>query len=191
MGRPTKIGEDTYSYTKDGRLVSIIKDGETITYNYDTQGIRRSKAKNGEETTYITKGKQILQEREGNNVITYLYNLNKVMGFVYNGSTYLYERNILGDIIRIYDEEGNMTKNVSFNYDGLDLTRFTYYNSQTPNDSAMIVSEFEDGVKKKETVYSSDYKIQNTYIPEYKDGQKSEIKILDKNNNLIETLQAE
>lgn len=90
-----------------------------------------------------------------------------------------------------YDEEGNMTKNVSFNYDGLDLTRFTYYNSKTPNDSAMIVSEFEDGVKKKETVYSSDYKIQNTYIPEYKDGQKSEIKILDKNNNLIETLQAE
>ena len=30
------------------------------------------------------------------------------MGFVYNGSTYLYERNILGDIIRIYDEEGNI-----------------------------------------------------------------------------------
>jgi len=109
LGRPSSIGNnDSYTFTKDGRLISITNENKTITYNYDTQGIRRSKIVNGEETTYIVKGKQILQEREGNNVITYLYNLNKVMGFVYNGSTYLYERNILGDIIRIYDEEGNI-----------------------------------------------------------------------------------
>lgn len=90
-----------------------------------------------------------------------------------------------------YDGEGNMVKNVSFNYDGTDLTRFTYYNSKAPDDSAMLVSEFEDGVKKKETLYSSDYKIKNIYVPEYKDYKKSEIKILDKNNNVVETLQAE
>lgn len=87
-----------------------------------------------------------------------------------------------------YDNEGNMTRNVSFNYDGTDLTRFTYYNSEMPDDSAIIISEFEDGVKKKETLYSSDYKIKNIYFPEYKDGQKSEIKVLDKDNNLVETL---
>lgn len=87
-----------------------------------------------------------------------------------------------------YDKDGNMTQNVSFNYDGIDLTRFTYYNSQTPNDSVMISSEYEDGVKKKETVYSSDYKVKNIYLPEYNDGQKSEIKIFDKDNNLVETL---
>lgn len=87
-----------------------------------------------------------------------------------------------------YDNEGNMVKNVSFNYDGMDLTRFTYYNSQTPDESAMVMSEFEDGVKKKETLYSTDYKVKNVYIPEYKDGQKSEIKILDKDNKLVETL---
>lgn len=89
-----------------------------------------------------------------------------------------------------YDSDGNMTKNVSFNYNGLDLTRFTYYDSNSSDSSAMIVSEFEDGVKKKETVYSSDYKIKNIYIPEYKDGQKSEIKVYDKDNNLVETLQS-
>lgn len=89
-----------------------------------------------------------------------------------------------------YDNQGNMTKNVSFNYDGTDLTRFTYYNSQTPDDSAMLVSEYEDGIKKKETLYSSDYKIQNIYLPEYKDGQKSELKILDKDNKVIETIQS-
>lgn len=90
-----------------------------------------------------------------------------------------------------YDNQGNMTKNVSFNYDGTDLTRFTYYNSQAPDDSVMIVSDYEDGVKKKETLYSSDCKIKNIYLPEYKDGQKSELKILDKDNNIINTLQAE
>ncbi|MCM1004465.1 MAG: hypothetical protein NC408_09010 [Candidatus Gastranaerophilales bacterium] len=88
-----------------------------------------------------------------------------------------------------YDNEGNMTKNVSFNYDGTDLTRFTYYNSQTPDDSAMLVSEYEDGIKKKEILYSSDYKVKNVYLPEYKDGQKSELKILDKDNKIIETIQ--
>ncbi len=87
-----------------------------------------------------------------------------------------------------YDNEGKMVKNVSFNYDGVDLTRFTYYNSDDTEDSAMLVSEFEDGVKKKETLYSSDYHVKNIYIPEYKDGQRSEIKIFDKDNSLVETL---
>lgn len=85
-----------------------------------------------------------------------------------------------------YDNEGRMVKNVSLNYDGTDLTRFTYYNSQ--DDSVMLVSDFEDGVKKKETLYSTDYKVKNIYLPEYKDGQKSKIKIFDKDNKLVETL---
>lgn len=85
-----------------------------------------------------------------------------------------------------YDNEGRMVKNVSLNYDGTDLTRFTYYNSQ--EDSVMLVSDFEDGIKKKETLYSADYKMKNIYLPEYKDGQKSKIKIFDKDNKLVETL---
>lgn len=87
-----------------------------------------------------------------------------------------------------YDEEGNMIKNVSFNYDGVDLTRFTYYDAASPDDSVMVVSDYEDGVKQKETLYSSDYKVKNIYIPEYNEGQKSKIKILDKDNKLIEIL---
>lgn len=87
-----------------------------------------------------------------------------------------------------YDKEGNMTQNVSFNYDGIDLTRFTYYNSNTPEDSAMLVSDYEDGVKKKETLYSSDYKVKNVYLPEYTDEQISKLDVLDKDNKIVETL---
>lgn len=87
-----------------------------------------------------------------------------------------------------YDSEGNMVQNVSFNYDGLDLTRFNYYNSQNPDESAIIVNEFKDGVKQKEILYSTNYQIEKIYIPEYKEGQKSEIKILDKDNVIIEKL---
>lgn len=90
-----------------------------------------------------------------------------------------------------YDSEGNMVKNISFNYDGTDLTRFTYYNSDTPDESAMLVSEFEDGVKKKETLYSTDYKVKNVYLPEYQDGQMSKLKVLDKDNKVVETLVGE
>lgn len=88
-----------------------------------------------------------------------------------------------------YDKDGNMTMNVSFNYDGADLTRFTYYDSEKPEESFMIVNDYENGVKTKETLYSSDYKLQNTYIPVYTDGQKSGLKVLDSANKEIETLE--
>lgn len=101
---------------------------------------------------------------------------------IVNNDVNLREENIF------YDSDGNVIQNISFNYEGVDLTRFTYYNSETPDDSAIVISEFEDGVKQKEVVYSSDYQIEKIFIPEYKDGQKSEIKVLDKDNAIIEKL---
>ena len=50
---------------------------------------------------------------------------------------------------------------------------------------------YEDGVKTKEVVYSSSYKIQNTYEAEYKDGERVNIRILDDENNVVEDITAE
>lgn len=88
-----------------------------------------------------------------------------------------------------YDLEGNVKMNLSFNYDGADLKRFTFYDSENPEECAMIVNDYENGVKIKETLYSSDYKIKNIYVPEYKDGEKISITVLNSGNKELERLE--
>lgn len=88
----------------------------------------------------------------------------------------------------VYDEDGNTRVNVSASYEGPDITRFTYYNSENPQDGVTLMSEYNDGLKTKETVYSSDYKLQNTYNAGYKDGERVTIKVLDSSNNKVEEI---
>ena len=88
----------------------------------------------------------------------------------------------------VYDEDGNTRVNVSASYEGPDITRFTYYNSENPQDGVTLMSEYNGGLKTKETVYSSDYKLQNTYNAGYKDGERVTIKVLDSSNNKVEEI---
>ena len=82
----------------------------------------------------------------------------------------------------IYDKDGKTKLNLTVNYDGADLTRFTYYNADKQEESGSLFSEFKDGIKTKETVYTSDYKVKNVYVPKYKDNERSEIQVLDNEN---------
>ena len=89
-----------------------------------------------------------------------------------------------------YDKHGNTKISVSTSYEGPNLTRFTYYNADKPNEGITIFSEYNDGVKVKENVYSSDFKLKNTYEAVYKDGQRESVKVFDKDNNQIEKIEA-
>ena len=95
---------------------NIIKLGNTIlkwnelnqltecddnTFAYDITGKRLTK----NNTTCFYDGNRFLREKNGNNEIIYQYVMEKVIGFTYNGHRYIYQRNIQGDIIRIYDVE--------------------------------------------------------------------------------------
>ena len=95
------------------------------------------------------------------------------------GNTDLRVENIL------YDENGNTKISVSTTYEGADIKRFTYYNADKPAEGASVFSEYKDGNKIKETVYSSDLKLQNTYSSEYKDGARAEITVYDANDSEI------
>ena len=88
----------------------------------------------------------------------------------------------------IYDKNGKTKLNMTVNYDGADLTRFTYYNSDNQEESGSVFSEYRDGVKMKETVYTSDYKVKNVYQPEYKDGERYKINVMDNENNKVEEI---
>lgn len=112
MGRPTTYKDDEFEWNNQGQLLCVLRqNGDTIEYFYDTKGIRRKKIVNGAETTYITNGTQILAVKKGNERMIFRYVLNKLVGFRYNKGSqskeYVYQRNIQGDIVSIFDDEGN------------------------------------------------------------------------------------
>ena len=73
-------------------------------------------------------------------------------------------------------------------YDGADVKRFTYYNADKPADGGSVFAEYENGLKIKETVYSNDLKVENSYTAEYHNGEREGITIWDKNNKEIQKL---
>ncbi len=91
----------------------------------------------------------------------------------------------------IYDKEGNIKQNVSASYDGADITRFTYYDSEAPQSGTVIMSEYVDGLKTKETVYTSDFKVKNVYKAEYSDGERKGITVFDSANKEVGKFLAE
>ena len=90
-----------------------------------------------------------------------------------------------------YDEDGKTKMSISANYDGADLSRFTYYNSQDSEDSISIVSDYAEGEKIGETVYNENYEVLAKYKSENNDGLRKKIKIYDNKDNEIEELISE
>ena len=71
---------------------------------------------NGTTTKYYLSGSKILrQEDSSGNCIDFIYGAGGVVGFRFNDKTYLYKKNILGDIIGILDDESR-TEIVKYNY---------------------------------------------------------------------------
>lgn len=85
----------------------------------------------------------------------------------------------------LYDKDGKTRMNVSATYEGEDIKRFTYYNSDKINESGSVFSDYSDGVKTKEVVYTSDLKVKNSYTSEYRDGNREEIIKWDSKNKEV------
>jgi len=85
----------------------------------------------------------------------------------------------------MYDAHGKTEINVSATYEGEDIKRFTYYNAYKIKDSGSIFSDYSNGLKTKETVYTSDLKVKNSYTSEYKDGIREEITKWDNKNHEV------
>lgn len=112
MGRPTSIGSHELTWSKKGKLLKF----DDITYTYGLNGIRTSKTINGVKTTYFILNNKILAEKSNTKEIIYRYSLNKLIGFSFNNVEYIYERNIQGDILRIYRKD-NLALVAEYQYD--------------------------------------------------------------------------
>ena len=112
MGRPTSIGNHSLTWNKKGKLVGY----DDVVYTYGLNGIRTSKTVDGVKTTYSLINNKILAEQSDDKEIIYRYSSDKLIGFTFNDVEYIYERNIQGDILRIYQND-NLTLVAEYQYD--------------------------------------------------------------------------
>ena len=96
--------------------------GQTATYSYDANGTRLKKDVNGVIHTYLYNGSQLLQETKGTKILDYSYDAN---GQIYavryranandEGTYYYYAHNTRGDIVGLYNADG--TLHAEYTYD--------------------------------------------------------------------------
>ena len=99
-GCPLAYRDNNCEYTR-GTLLS--KYGAN-TFEYDADGIRTKK--NGITFTYVD-GK-LIRQTGGSGTIDFIYGAGGAIGFKYNNTTYIYRRNLLGDVTHIYDTNGTL-----------------------------------------------------------------------------------
>lgn len=80
-----------------------------------------------------------------------------------------------------YDDKGSVELSIIINYDGANITRFTYFNSKNLDESFTVIAEYADGIKVGETVYNQNYMPIEFYKINYVDGIRKSIEQLDSN----------
>ena len=127
IGNPLTWG-DYGELTWQGRRLMSYSDsesGDDYSYTYNADGIRTSKTVNGVKHTYHLSGTQILSEewtdRWNRHVMVYIYDAaGQPIGMTHfqDGTlvdTYLYEKNIQGDVVAVYDYAGNLVVRYAYN----------------------------------------------------------------------------
>ena len=117
-GNPANYLQYTDGLTYDNRRITGFHTPyNSYTYTYNASGIRTSKKLNSSNfTTYVLEGSKILKETRNGVDLRYYYDSEGIIvGFYYNGNTYLYIKNLQNDIIAISDLSGNIL--VKYYYD--------------------------------------------------------------------------
>ena len=123
-GNITKIGSTTYTWVKENLLSRVYKSSyANSNYYYDGMGFRRQKVvyTNGTTVThnYQYDGSRILKEvivgGSYAGILEFIYLGNQITGFTYKNKQYFFQKNLQGDIIKIYDNTNTLV--ASYKYD--------------------------------------------------------------------------
>ncbi len=108
-GNVLTYGDKEYTWNSGRQLESITDGANTYSYKYNEDGIRASKTVNGKTTYFNTSGGVISSQYDGSNRLYFQYgNSGEPVGFVYNGTPYLYITNQMNDVIGITNESGTL-----------------------------------------------------------------------------------
>ena len=102
-GRMKSYGNILLNWNLKDQLVSY----GNVSFTYDEYGQRYSKTIGNNTIYYSMVEGKLLNEYSTSDLTTikYEYVLEYLIGFVYNNKRFIYERNIMGDIVRIYSLE--------------------------------------------------------------------------------------
>lgn len=105
-----------------------------FSYEYGPDNLRYRKDVSGFTTYYYWDGDRLAGEITGSNITQYLYDASGIIGMKYNSNYYYFEKNILGDVLAVYNSNGAIV--ASFTYDSFgnfnasgtmaDLVKFRY-----------------------------------------------------------------
>jgi len=101
----------------DNNVVRLQKDGNIITFTYDSFGFMESKTTNGVTTYFLMDGGRVIAERStSGQTIVYMFDHQyNLIGFELNGVPFFYMSNLQGDVVGILNE--NMEVIVEYRYD--------------------------------------------------------------------------
>ena len=115
MGCPTVYLGKALAWNESGKLTSFAIDADTTaTFAYDIMGKRISKQVGAAAAitfTYDGNGNLLSQS----NGVKFLYDHAGIMGMTYGGNTYLYRKNIQGDVTALLNAEGKVI--ATYKYD--------------------------------------------------------------------------
>ena len=123
IGNPLSYRDGMEMTWLNGRKLTTLQSGnDSISYKYDSNGVRTSKTVNGVEYTYEYLNGKLMHETRGEKVFEYCYDANGqlyAVSYKANSSTdavtYYYAHNWRGDITSIYDADGNVV--AKYEYD--------------------------------------------------------------------------
>jgi RHS repeat-associated protein len=103
------LTDGTWTYTwQNGRELAAMTDGDTTwSYVYDANGMRTSRTNGTKTYNYVYNGSQLVQMTVGNDTLYFTYGLLGPTTVTWNGTTYYYALNIQGDVVGIFNEDGN------------------------------------------------------------------------------------
>ena len=138
IGNPLSYRDGMTMTWLNGRKLTTLQSGnDSISYKYDSNGVRTSKTVNGVEYTYEYLNGHLMHETRGEKVFDYCYDANGQLYAVSykansstNAVTYYYAHNWRGDITSIYDGEGNMVAKYEYDAWGNVLTVTNSNNSE-------------------------------------------------------------
>ena len=118
MGNLTYYLDGKHELWWEGRQLKHVSgtSGGTTYYSYNSDGIRTKKTIGSNTTYYTLDGTKIVSQKTGSTEIFFEYDATgNVATMIYGGNTYYYVRNMLGEILGLADQSGNLV--VTYAYD--------------------------------------------------------------------------
>ena len=116
IGNPLSYRDGISMTWKNGRELATLSNGNyTVSYKYNSDGLRTVKYVNGSEYSYEYVNGKLLYETKGTKHIHYVYDSNgNVISAIYNPTSsgteqiYYYAHNWRGDVIALYNSAGTL-----------------------------------------------------------------------------------